>query len=456
MDNYWYKDIIMYELHIKAFKDSSNDGKGDINGLISKLDYLKELGINCLWLLPMYPSPGKDDGYDIEDYYKIHPNLGTIDEFRKFIYEAHVRDIKVITELVLNHTSDRHPWFIEAAKSKDNPYHDYYIWSDTHEKFKNTRIIFIDYEHSNWTFHNECKRYYWHRFYSHQPDLNYDNPKVRMEIKRVIKHWLDIGVDGFRFDAVPYLFKREGTNCENLPETHEFLKEIRKYIDENYEDKIMLAEVNQWPDDLIEYFGDGDEFHMAFHFPLMPRMFMALKLEHHGPIVDIVKSIPDIPTNCQWATFLRNHDELTLEMCTDEERDYMYSEYAKDPQVKRNIGISRRLAPLLENDQRKIELLYAILFAAPGSPVIYYGDEIGMGDNIYLGDRNGVRTPMHWNDSRNAGFSDALPSKLYAPVITDPEYHYSTLNVEVQKNKPSSMYNFIKKLIAVRKEYHCN
>jgi maltose alpha-D-glucosyltransferase / alpha-amylase len=451
VNKHWYKNAMIYELSVKAFKDNNKDGKGDFEGLISKLDYLKTLGINCIWLLPIYPSPMRDDGYDIQDYYAIHKDLGDIEDFKRFIKEAHKRKIKVITELVLNHTSDQHQWFIEACKGEDSPYHDYYIWSDTPDQYPDARIIFVDTESSNWSYHNQAKKYYMHRFYSHQPDLNYGNPKVLDEIKNVISYWLDLGVDGFRFDAVAHICKAEGTTCENLPQAHEVIKELRRFIDEKAPNIVLLAEVNQWPEDLVAYFGNGDEFQMAYNFPLMPRMFMAIEQEHHGPIVDIMKQLPSIPENCQWATFLRNHDELTLEMCTDEERDYMYKAYAEDDLMKLNVGIRRRLSPLLDNDQKKIELLYFLLFTLPGAPIIYYGDEIGMGDNIHLGDRNGVRTPMHWHDGKNAGFSDCNPSKLYAPVISDPEYHYSTVNVEVQKNRPSSIFNFLKRLIAIRK-----
>ncbi len=449
----WYKDAIIYELNMRGFKDSNADGKGDIKGLISKLDYLEELGINCIWLLPIYPSPLKDDGYDISDYYGIHSDFGSLDDFRQLINEAHNREIKIIGELVLNHTSDQHFWFQEAKKGRDNEYHDYFVWSDTDEKYNDARIIFVDSEKSNWTWSHDCKRYYWHRFFYNQPDLNFDNPKVREEMKRVIDFWFMIGLDGLRVDAVPYLFEREGTNCENLPETHSYMKEIRAYIDKNHKGKMLLAEANQWPEDLIPYFGNNDEFHMAYNFPLMPRMFMALKQEHHGPIVDIIKRTPDIPAGCQWAIFLRNHDELTLEMCTDEERDYMYKSYAKDKQMKINVGIRRRLAPLLDNDRRKVELLNTMLLTLAGTPILYYGDEIGMGDNVYLGDRNGVRTPMQWNENKNAGFSDCPPSKLYAPVIIDPEYNYHSINVESQQNNENSLLNFIKRLIRIRKEH---
>lgn len=451
MTNYWYKNAVFYELYVKGFKDSACDGIGDFRGIISKLDYLTDLGIDCIWLLPMYPSPMKDDGYDIMDYYNVHHEYGTLDDFARLIKQAHKRKIKIFSDLVINHTSDQHHWFKEAKKGKKSPFHNYYVWTDDPTKYSQARVIFKDTETSNWTWCNECKKYYWHRFFSHQPDLNYENPAVREEMIRVIDFWFKMGMDGFRVDAAPYLFEKEGTNCENLPETHRYIKEIRKFVDENYPDKVLLAEVNQWPEDLIPYFGNGDEFHMAFNFPLMPRLFMALKKEHHGPIVDIINRTPSLPKNCQWAIFLRNHDELTLEMCTDEERDYMYKEYASDPQMKLNMGIRRRLAPLLDNDRRKIELLYTILFCLPGAPVVYYGDEIGMGDDIYQGDRNGVRTPMHWNDNRNAGFSDCNPSKLYAPVITDPEYNYNSINVESQLNSSHSLLKFLKKLIKIRK-----
>lgn len=452
-DNMWYKDAIFYELHIRAFQDSTGNGRGDLKGATSRLDYLKELGIDCIWLLPIYPSPGQDDGYDIMDYYNINPEYGTLDDFKEFLGEAHKRKMKVIADLVLNHTSDQHPWFIEACKSKDNPYRDYYLWSDDDTKYSEARIIFTDSEESNWTYHKKAGQYYWHRFFYHQPDLNFNNPAVQDEMKNIIKFWLDMGLDGFRADAVPYLFVREGTNCENLPETHKYLKSLRKFVGDNYKNKILLAEANQWPNDLLPYFGNGNEFHMAFHFPLMPRMFMALKKEHHGPIIDIVKETPPIPYNCQWCIFLRNHDELTLEMVSDEDRDYMYEAYAKDPQMKLNLGIRRRLAPLLDNDLRKVELMYALLFTLPGSPVIYYGDEIGMGDNVFLGDRTGVRTPMQWNDNRNAGFSGCNPSRLYAPVITDPNYNYNAINVEAQKALPNSLLNWIKRMIKVRRNY---
>lgn len=449
----WYKTAIIYELYVRGFQDSNGDGRGDFRGLISRLDYLADLGINCIWLMPIYPSPARDDGYDIMDYYGVNPEYGTLDDFRNLLYEAHNRGIKIIGELVLNHTSDQHHWFKEAKKSLSSPYFHYYVWSDNPNMYRDARIIFSDSETSNWTYCKENGLYYWHRFYYHQPDLNYDNVKVREEMMRVIRFWLDLGLDGFRVDAVPYLYEREGTNCENLPETHQFIKEIRALIDRDYPDAILLAEANQWPEDLVQYFGDGDEFHMAFNFPLMPRLFMSLELEHHGPIIDIMNRLPSIPETSQWAMFLRNHDEMTLEMVTDEERDYMFHAYAEDTQMRINMGIRRRLAPLLGNDRKKVELLYAILLTLPGTPVLYYGDEIGMGDNIYLGDRNGVRTPMHWDDNKNAGFSTAQPSRLYAPIITDPVYNFNSVNVNEDLNSKNSLLNWLKNLISIRKKF---
>ncbi len=453
MSKLWFKDAVFYELYIRAFSDSNGDGIGDFKGLITKLDYLVDLGIDCIWILPMYPSPGKDDGYDIMDYTQINEDYGTLKDFKHFLKEAHKRGLRVIADLVLNHVSDQHPWFQEALANPKSPKIDYFVWSDDPHKFTDARIIFIDSELSNWTWSEEVGKFYWHRFFHHQPDLNFDNPAIRDEMMDIMRFWLDLGLDGFRADAVPYLFVRENTNGENLPETHAYLKEVRKMMDEEYPDAILLAEANQWPSDLREYFGDGDEFHMAFNFPIMPRMFMAIQQEHHGPIVDIVKQTPEIPENCQWAIFLRNHDELTLEMCTDKERDYMYEKYAKEKRMKLNVGIRRRLLPLLEKDLIKVELLYAMLLSLPGSPVLYYGDEIGMGDNVYLGDRMGVRTPMQWNEDRNAGFSKSKPSQLYAPVITDPGYSYVGVNVELQQNESSSLYNKIKRLLAMRKRY---
>ena len=451
---HWYKDAIIYELHIKAFKDSNGDGIGDFKGLFEKLDYLEDLGVTAIWLLPFYPSPLRDDGYDIADYYSINPNYGTIQEFKRFLNEAHKRNLKVITELVINHTSDQHPWFQRARKSpKGSKYRDYYVWSDDPNKYSDTRIIFTDTEPSNWTWDPVAEQYYWHRFFHHQPDLNYDNPEVQEEVFKVLDYWFDMGVDGFRLDAVPYLFEREGTNCENLPETHAFLKKLRKHVDSKYQGKLLLAEANMWPEDSAAYFGDGDECHMNYHFPIMPRMFMSLKMEDRFPITDILDQTPEIPETNQWAMFLRNHDELTLEMVTDEERDYMYRVYAKDPQAKINLGIRHRLAPLLENDRRKIELMNVLLLSMPGTPVIYYGDEIGMGDNYYLGDRDGVRTPMQWNADRNAGFSQANPQKLYLPVILDPEYQYESLNVEVQQRNSNSLLWWMKRILSMRKHF---
>lgn len=450
----WYKDAIIYELHIKAFKDSNGDGIGDINGILEKLDYLQDLGVTAIWLLPFYPSPLQDDGYDIADYYSINPSYGDIKEFKKLLKEAHARNLKVITELVINHTSDQHPWFQRARNApKDSPYRDYYVWTDNPNQYKEVRIIFQDFEKSNWTWDPVAQQYYWHRFFHHQPDLNYDNPAVQKEVFRMIDYWCKMGVDGFRLDAVPYLFEREGTNCENLPETHEFLKKLRKHIDDNYPGTLFLAEANMWPEDSVSYFGNGDECHMNYHFPVMPRMFMALQMEDRYPITDIFDQTPDIPQNCQWAMFLRNHDELTLEMVTDEERDYMYKVYVKDPKARINLGIRHRLAPLMGNDRKKIELLNFLLFSFPGTPVIYYGDEIGMGDNVYLGDRDGVRTPMQWTGSQNAGFSTANPQKLYLPLIIDPLYHYESVNVEIQSRSSSSLLWWMKRIINTRKEY---
>ncbi len=450
----WYRDAVIYELHIKAFRDGNGDGIGDFSGLTRKLDYLKDLGVTALWLLPFYPSPLKDDGYDTADFFSVHPRYGTLADFKKFLAEAQKRGLKVITELVLNHTSDRHPWFQRARTARPGSVRrDYYVWSDTPEKFAEARIIFQDFETSNWSWDPKAKAYYWHRFYSHQPDLNYDNPRVRKEIFKVIDYWFSLGVDGLRLDAVPYLYEREGTNCENLPETHAFLKKLRAHIDKNFKDKMLLAEANQWPEDAVAYFGDGDECQMAFHFPLMPRMFMAIQMEDRFPIIDILEQTPPIPDNCQWAVFLRNHDELTLEMVTDEERDYMWRIYAEEPRARINLGIRRRLAPLLNNDRRKIELLNVLLFTLPGTPVIYYGDEIGMGDNYYLGDRDGVRTPMQWDPGLNAGFSEALPARLYLPVIIDPEFNYEAINVENQQLNPSSLLWWMKRIIAIRKRF---
>ncbi len=453
-DPLWYKDAIIYELHIKAFYDSGDDGIGDFKGLTEKLDYLESLGITAIWLLPFYPSPLKDDGYDIANYFGVHPDYGLLRELKEFIKESHRRGIRVITEIVLNHTSEQHPWFQMSRRANPGSIlWNFYVWSDTSEKYKDARIIFKDFELSNWTWDPLAKAYYWHRFYSHQPDLNYENPHVQNKMLRVVKYWLDMGVDGLRLDAVPYLFEKEGTNCENLPETHAFLKKLRAYIDSKFKGKMLLAEANQWPEDAVSYFGNGDECHMAFHFPLMPRQFMALWMEDRFPLVNIIEQTPSIAESCQWALFLRNHDELTLEMVSDEERDYMYRVYARDRVARINLGIRRRLAPLLGNNRRKMELMNILLFSFPGTPIIYYGDEIGMGDNYYLGDRDGVRTPMQWNSDRNAGFSRANPQKLYLPVITDPEYHYETVNVENQERNQGSFLWWMKRVIAMRKRF---
>ncbi len=453
-DPLWYKDAIIYEAHVKAFFDSTDDGVGDFRGLIQKLDYLEDLGINCLWLLPFYPSPLRDDGYDIADYHGIHSAYGTLRDFRDFVSEAHRRGIRVVTELVVNHTSDQHPWFQASRLAPPgSAKRDFYVWSDTDQKYRDARIIFTDSEKSNWTFDSAAKAYYWHRFFYHQPDLNFDNPLVLRAVIRIMRFWLEMGVDGLRLDAVPYLIEREGTNCENLPESHQILKEIRRQLDASYPNCMLLAEANQWPPDVRPYFGDGDECHMAFHFPLMPRIFMGLRQEDRHPISEILAKTPEIPENCQWCLFLRNHDELTLEMVTDDERDYMYQEYAADRQMRLNLGIRRRLAPLMNNDRRSIELLTSLLFSLRGTPVIYYGDEIGMGDNVYLGDRNGVRTPMQWTGDRNAGFSRADVARLYSPLVMDPVYGYQSINVEAQQRDPSSLLHWMKQLIALRKRY---
>jgi maltose alpha-D-glucosyltransferase / alpha-amylase len=450
----WYRDAIIYQVHIKAFADSDGDGTGDIRGLIGKLDYLQKLGVTAIWLLPFYPSPQRDDGYDIADYYNVNPSYNTLREFKQLLRAAHGRGLRVITELVLNHTSDQSPWFQRARRAKPgSPQRDFYVWSDTPEKYREARIIFQDFETSNWTWDPLAKAYYWHRFYSHQPDLNFDNPKVQAEMLRVIDFWMRLGVDGLRLDAVPYLYEREGTNCENLAETHAFLKKLRTHLDGSFKNRLLLSEANQWPEDAAAYFGAGDESHMAFHFPLMPRMFMAIEMEDRFPLIDILEQTPALPEGCQWAIFLRNHDELTLEMVTDEERDYMYQVYASDPRARINLGIRRRLAPLMENNRRKIELMNILLFSLPGTPIIYYGDEIGMGDNYYLGDRNGVRTPMQWNADRNAGFSTASPQKLFLPIIIEPEYHYESINVENQEQNSSSLLWWMRRTIAMRKRY---
>ena len=449
----WYQQAVFYQLHVKCFRDSNGDGIGDFKGLIETLDYIQSLGCTALWLQPFYPSPQKDDGYDISDYTNINPDYGTLKDFKEFLKAAHARDLKVVTELVINHTSDQHPWFQRARRAKPkSKFRNYYVWSDTTEKFEGARIIFQDFETSNWTWDPVANAYYWHRFYSHQPDLNYDNPQVHKEIFKALDFWFGMGVDGLRLDAIPYLYEREGTDCENLAETHAFLKKLRAHVDKNYENRMLLAEANQWPDQAVAYFGNGDECHMAFHFPVMPRLFMAIRMEDRFPILDIMEQTPTPPEGCQWATFLRNHDELTLEMVTDEERDYMYRAYAKDPRSRINLGIRRRLAPLLDNDRKKIEMMNILLFSLPGSPIIYYGDEIGMGDNYYLGDRNGVRTSMQWNTDRNAGFSDGNPQQLYLPLIIDPQYHHAWLNVESQDRTINSLLWWMRQVILIRKK----
>jgi len=451
-DPLWFKDAIIYELHVKAFNDSNADGIGDFPGLMQRLDYLQSLGVTCIWLLPFFPSPLRDDGYDIADYMDVHPSYGTMDDFRSFLSAAHERDLQVMIELVINHTSDQHPWFQAARHAPPgSPERDYYVWSDSDQKYQGARIIFTDTEKSNWTWDPVAQAYFWHRFFSHQPDLNFDNPQVLEEVLKVMRFWLDMGVDGVRLDAIPYLVERDNTSCENLPETHTLIRKIRAAMDEGYANRIILAEANQWPSDVRPYFGDGDECHMAFHFPVMPRVYMALRQEDRLPIVDIMTQTPEIPDTCQWALFLRNHDELTLEMVTSDERDYMYLAYSADPRTRLNLGIRRRLAPLMDNNRRRIELLHSLLFSLPGTPIIYYGDEIGMGDNVYLGDRNGVRTPMQWNPDRNAGFSRANPARLYSPVIMDPVWGYEALNVEAQQSDPSSLLNWMRNMIALRK-----
>ncbi len=449
----WYQNAVFYEVYVRAFYDSNGDGHGDLRGLVEKLDYLQELGVDCLWLLPYYPSPLKDDGYDVAGYYNILPEYGTLDDLRALLDAAHARGMRVIADLVMNHTSDQHPWFQAARADRNSPYRDYYVWSDSDQKYAGARIIFVDTEKSNWTWNETAGQYFWHRFYASQPDLNFDNPAVQEEMLKVMKFWLDLGLDGFRADAVPYLFERENTNCENLPETHAYLKRLRAYIDENYPGRILLCEANQWPEDVRPYFGDGDEFHMGFHFPLMPRIYMSLRQAQRGPLVWAMDRTPSIPENCQWCIFLRNHDELTLEMVTEDERQWMWQEYAPEPRMRLNLGIRRRLAPLLDGDPQKIALANSLLFTMPGSPIIYYGDEIGMGDDIWLFDRNGVRTPMQWDDRPNAGFSLAEPGRLYAPVIADARYGAAQVNVAVQRQHPDSSFNTIRQMIAVRKAH---
>src|ERR1700761_4999511 len=449
----WFKTAVFYEIHTRAFFDANGDGSGDFRGLIEKLDYLQWLGVDCIWLLPFYRSPLRDGGYDISDFFQIQPDYGTVDDVRDFIEASHQRGIRVIADLVMNHTSSDHPWFQEARSSADNPKREWYVWSDTVHRYEEARIIFTDTEASNWTWDPVAGQYYWHRFFSHQPDLNFENPEVQAALLAVLRFWLDLGIDGFRLDAVPYLFEEDGTNCENLPRTHEYLRRLRAEIDANYPDRVLLAEANQWPEDVVQYFGDGDECHMAFHFPVMPRMFMGVRREDALPIVEILEQTPHIPDNAQWGLFLRNHDELTLEMVTDEERDYMYEEYAKDPRMKLNLGIRRRLAPLLDNGRDEIQLMHAILFSLPGSPVLYYGDEIGMGDNVYLGDRDGVRTPMQWSGDRNAGFSRADWAQLYLQPLMDPVYGFQAVNVEAQLRTPNSLLRWVQRVIALPKEH---
>jgi maltose alpha-D-glucosyltransferase / alpha-amylase len=451
-DPLWFKSAVFYELYVRSFYDSNSDGCGDFPGLTEKLDYLEWLGIDCIWLLPFYQSPLKDGGYDISDFYSILPEYGNLNDFVQFLDAAHKRNIRVVADLVMNHTSDQHPWFQEA-RIPGSPKRDWYVWSDADERYSDARVIFVDSEKSNWTWDEEAGAYYWHRFFSHQPDLNYENPEVEEQMLAVLRFWLDLGLDGFRLDAVPYLYEREGTNCENLKETHEFLKRVREEIDRTYDDVVMLAEANQWPTDVVHYFGEGDECHMAFHFPLMPRMFMAARRQVRYPMVEILEQTPAIPDNCQWGIFLRNHDELTLEMVTDEERDYMYKEYAKDPRMKLNLGIRRRLASLLESNRDQSELFHAMLLSLPGTPIIYYGDEIGMGDNLFLGDRDGVRTPMHWNADRNSGFSRADFAQLYLPLLMDPVYGYERVNVEAEQRNPNSFLQWFRSLLDVRKHH---
>jgi maltose alpha-D-glucosyltransferase/alpha-amylase len=452
-DERWYQTAVFYELSVRGFYDGNDDGFGDFKGLIDKLDYLEWLGVDCLWLLPFYQSPLRDGGYDVSDYYSILPEYGDIGDVALFIEEAHNRGMRVIADLVVNHTSDQHPWFQESRQSRDNPKADWYVWGDDPNRWSEARIIFLDTEPSNWSWDPVREQYYWHRFFSHQPDLNFDNPEVRAALLDVLRFWLDLGLDGFRLDAVPYLYERDGTNGENLPETHEFLKQLRKEVDSNYPGTVLLAEANQWPSDVVDYFGDGDEFHMCFHFPVMPRMFMALRREQRYPLTEILAQTPDIPDGAQWGIFLRNHDELTLEMVTDDDRDYMWAEYAGDPRMKLNLGIRRRLFPLIDNDLRKAELLHSLLFSLPGSPIMYYGDEIGMGDNIYLGDRDGVRTPMQWTPDRNGGFSRADFARLYLPPVLDPVYGYQAVNVEAQMRDASSILQWVRRLLQVRKQH---
>ena len=452
-DPRWYQHAVFYEVLVRGFYDGNDDGTGDLRGITDKLDYLEWLGVDCLWLLPFYQSPLRDGGYDISDFFTILPEYGDLGDAVTLVEEAHRRGIRIIADLVVNHTSDAHPWFQESRQSRTNPKSDWYVWNDNDHRWSEARIIFVDTEKSNWTWDPVREQYYWHRFFSHQPDLNYDNEEVQQAMFDVVKFWLDIGLDGFRLDAVPYLYERDGTNGENLKDTHDYLKRLRKEVDSQFPGRVLLAEANQWPADVVDYFGDGDECHMCFHFPVMPRMFMAVRREQRFPITEILAQTPEIPDGCQWGMFLRNHDELTLEMVTDEERDYMYTEYAKDPRMKRNVGIARRLLPLVDNDRRVAELLHAMLFSMPGSPILYYGDEIGMGDNIYLGDRDGVRTPMQWTPDRNAGFSKADFARLYLPVLMDPVYGYQAVNVEAEVRDPSSMVHWMRRMIEIRKQH---
>jgi maltose alpha-D-glucosyltransferase/alpha-amylase len=454
-DPLWYKDAVIYQLHVKSYRDSNADGFGDFKGLIEKLDYIQQLGVNCIWLLPFYPSPLRDDGYDIASYESINPTYGTVEDFKAFLHASHERGIRVVTELVINHTSDQHPWFQRARQApKGSAERNWYVWSDDPNRYAGTRIIFTDTETSNWAWDPVAQQFFWHRFFSHQPDLNFDNPDVIEAVKNVMRFWLRMGVDGLRLDAIPYLIERDGTSCENLPETHAVLKELRRSLDEEFEGRVFLAEANQWPTDVRSYFGDSDECHMAFHFPVMPRMYMALRKEDRTPLVDIMRQTPAIPEDCQWAIFLRNHDELTLEMVTDEERDYMYREYAREPRMRVNVGIRRRLAPLMDNGRRQMEIMNALLMSLPGTPIIYYGDEIGMGDNVYLGDRNGVRTPMQWSADRNAGFSEAEGAALYSPVLADPPYSYHNVNVAAQERTVTSLLRWMRRLVGIRKKFH--
>ncbi len=452
-DPRWYERAVFYELSTRGFFDSNGDGTGDLAGVVEKLDYLEWLGVDCLWLLPIYPSPSRDGGYDVSDYFSVAPEFGNLDEMEVLVREAHERGMRIIIDLVLNHTSDTHPWFVESRSSRDNPKADWYVWSDDNTRYSNIRVIFSDSEASNWTWDPVRQQYYWHRFFHFQPDLNFDNPEVVEALMSVIRFWLDLGVDGFRLDAVAYLFQREGTTGENLPETHQFLRRVRAEIDRDYPNRVLFAEVNEWPDDVADYFGDGDECHMCFHFPLMPRMFMAIRREQRFPITEILAQTPPIPTGCQWGIFLRNHDELTLEKVTPGERDYMYAEYASDPRMRKNLGIRRRLATLVDNDRGVAELLFALLLSLPGAPVLYYGDEIGMGDNIYLGDRDTVRTPMQWTPDRNAGFSTADFAQLYLPPLMDPVYGYAAVNVEASLRDPSSFLHWLQRMIAVRRQH---